>query len=655
MAAPLSPSPSPHHSPPSSHPCLWTACPITFDDPETLYNHLCNDHIGRKSTNNLCLTCKWKGCGTTCAKRDHITSHLRVHVPLKPHVCDICKKSFKRPQDLKKHEKIHTEEHHQQHKHSKAITVVDPTHVSRVYTDVTPRRPSLNNALPNATAAPLTRLSSISRPKSQLSSPNSDHLGVLPTPSPELSHTSQISHHDIYAHNQHSTSWNAPSVPTGSKRSHDYSFDLMITDMKKRRIAPSYDPNMVDRLNSLVDGQHLGSGNQSSNFNPRSVAVEIRTPEELAAVNEFLIALGQDVSVGSRPQRSSHSQALSDNFFDPVSLGQMGITGMPGVLSNNNYGGSTYAADGHHSFSSGHSYHTARSVSNNQYSVCTTPTSNGTSSYPASNEYILPAQNRRQPKQYIQTSPSYSDHHYHHQTPPLDMNSPHSTSSTPGTTTPPQLTISMPENAATFDYLRPARGPAPVAHLAPMDYMTKTMRHLVPLRSSPGEAVQEIGRPEPVEPKLTQPTHRGPPAKLTSLSLTSPGSPLYPSLKLEDDQYRLPPLNYRSTSPSSRESTPSSTHSSPVSQHTVLPSLRSIASPSVGRNQMSEDLVNEVDRIDIQCQEISLEERRRHAGLIRDMLVTINHEYRRRFGTPGLVPKLADYTAPRKDVKMTAI
>jgi uncharacterized Zn-finger protein len=43
-----------------------------------------------------------------------------VHTPLKPHRCPVCKKSFKRPQDLKKHEKIHTEEHHALHKHSKA-------------------------------------------------------------------------------------------------------------------------------------------------------------------------------------------------------------------------------------------------------------------------------------------------------------------------------------------------------------------------------------------------------------------------------------------------------------------------------------------------------------------------------------------------------
>jgi hypothetical protein len=63
--------------PQSTHKCEWVDCTMSFSDPETLYTHLCNDHIGRKSTNNLCLTCHWKDCGTTCAKRDHITSHLR--------------------------------------------------------------------------------------------------------------------------------------------------------------------------------------------------------------------------------------------------------------------------------------------------------------------------------------------------------------------------------------------------------------------------------------------------------------------------------------------------------------------------------------------------------------------------------------------------
>ncbi|EMG49998.1 pH-response transcription factor pacC/RIM101, partial [Candida maltosa Xu316] len=91
--------------------CLWSNCNIIFETPELLYDHLCDDHVGRKSSNNLSLTCFWENCGTTTVKRDHITSHLRVHVPLKPFHCDLCPKSFKRPQDLKKHSKIHADDH----------------------------------------------------------------------------------------------------------------------------------------------------------------------------------------------------------------------------------------------------------------------------------------------------------------------------------------------------------------------------------------------------------------------------------------------------------------------------------------------------------------------------------------------------------------
>ncbi|KAJ2787771.1 hypothetical protein GGI15_000472 [Coemansia interrupta] len=88
--------------------CFWQGCTAgTFTDPETLYAHVTNDHIGRKSTGNLCLECKWEGCQVKRTKRDHITSHVRVHIPLKPYKCNQCPKSFKRPQDLKKHEKTH--------------------------------------------------------------------------------------------------------------------------------------------------------------------------------------------------------------------------------------------------------------------------------------------------------------------------------------------------------------------------------------------------------------------------------------------------------------------------------------------------------------------------------------------------------------------
>ncbi|KAK4157227.1 hypothetical protein C8A00DRAFT_29788 [Chaetomidium leptoderma] len=90
--------------------CRWDKCKDPFTSAENLYEHICEKHVGRKSTNNLNLTCQWNQCRTTTVKRDHITSHIRVHVPLKPHKCDFCGKSFKRPQDLKKHVKTHADD-----------------------------------------------------------------------------------------------------------------------------------------------------------------------------------------------------------------------------------------------------------------------------------------------------------------------------------------------------------------------------------------------------------------------------------------------------------------------------------------------------------------------------------------------------------------
>lgn len=57
--------------------CKWADCDHISGSADDLYDHLCNNHVGRKSTGNLNLTCGWQGCGVKCVKRDHITSHLR--------------------------------------------------------------------------------------------------------------------------------------------------------------------------------------------------------------------------------------------------------------------------------------------------------------------------------------------------------------------------------------------------------------------------------------------------------------------------------------------------------------------------------------------------------------------------------------------------
>ncbi|EIM92255.1 uncharacterized protein STEHIDRAFT_117305 [Stereum hirsutum FP-91666 SS1] len=646
--------------------CLWADCTKALSDPEALYNHLCNDHIGRKSTNNLCLTCKWKDCGTSCAKRDHITSHLRVHTPLKPHICEICKKSFKRPQDLKKHEKIHTEEHHAQHKHSKAVTVPDP--LART------RRESLSAEAVDASLAEFVAKAG-ARPKQPPSRPVHQGHGfdVIAPPSPgsiNYALGSIPSRSSAHHTTQHLPTWEtlrtdgSSSPSSGLKRSHDYNMDDFFSDVKKRRVNPSYDSNMAERLSNLGYIQQMT--NSEPGFNPRSVSLDIRSPEELAAVNQFLLTLGRDVeSSHSRSQSQGSNAFQSYQYFDHAQLSELGLAGMPGIPSSGSpYGHDDAFASAGSNFSPNNFFHTpssSRPTQQQQYSAQQGPMYPSVQDMAAASFNTGPsyghARRISQSSQQAMVSglsAPYASVGYHHPhpshghmqpTPPLDTSSPHSSASSPTNSTPPHVPAAVSNG---YEQIRISRGPQPAAHLGPVDYSQKSMRTIIPLKSIPGSAVvdKSLTLP-PLEPRNVNGAHQHHGSSSSSSSSVSSttlpkSDSLYPLLRSGDDDLKLPPLQHRYRSPSPPAS-PASTASHPSprpsaatttsnSNTTVLPSLREITAPVRPSSSatMEDRLARGVDRLKLD-KEVPSEHRESHAALIRDLLVMINARYRNEF------------------------
>lgn len=89
--------------------CEWTGCKF-IGSGSKIYDHLVEAHVTRctdKKDRSKKLFCRYGDCNVCVTKRDHLTSHLRIHVDFRPHACGICKRRFKRKQDVRKHSRIH--------------------------------------------------------------------------------------------------------------------------------------------------------------------------------------------------------------------------------------------------------------------------------------------------------------------------------------------------------------------------------------------------------------------------------------------------------------------------------------------------------------------------------------------------------------------
>ncbi|ORZ16320.1 hypothetical protein BCR42DRAFT_451282 [Absidia repens] len=280
--------------------CHWKLCSNQYLDPEQLYNHLTNDHVGRKSTGNLCLTCQWENCDVTVVKRDHITSHLRVHVPLKPHHCHSCEKSFKRPQDLKKHEKIHTEED--------ATTVSSPS--ASVNHPLTPPRLVRTDKSSSTSSTPLHQTTPHQVP---ISPPQSTH-------SDDFTHESWNGRSSISPYTDYDDQF-TPIPHSHSKQVHGYGFNHMdsfntpeqvITDILDTNIKPEYNTDVADRLTLLQNMMDSGLGLDEMNMG-------IPNDDQLSDINKWLLDLSNNIqTVGGLPMQQEQHPSYQQYQTQPM-------------------------------------------------------------------------------------------------------------------------------------------------------------------------------------------------------------------------------------------------------------------------------------------------------------------------------------------------
>ncbi|KAG0043326.1 hypothetical protein BGZ83_011535 [Gryganskiella cystojenkinii] len=368
--------------------CQWDGCLKKFDDPELLYAHLRDDHVGRKAQHNLCLTCRWENCTVqTFVKRDHITSHLRVHVSSKPHRCSQCRKAFKRPQDLRKHEKTHDpdQEDDNDKKDNKSVAKPKPKAKKRAWVELSTQTTAHNNGAtepvkllqPNNTGpTPLTPPTTLDHSPS-LATVSRSSLSPYPMPpspadtaeswnnpglsSPSYSTNSDLycspipqdlqldlmntnfgitdmdmtgSYYDSFAQN----GFDDMLAPLGSKRSRDDS-DMILADTlgffaaeaKRTKLEPSYNQDVIGRLDTL---SALLESDPSKPDRIFGAFQDMTDWNQVNDLNQFCTALLEDVS-GELFVPHSFNTSLFPEYNDE----KLSLEAMEAALSSGGIGG----------------------------------------------------------------------------------------------------------------------------------------------------------------------------------------------------------------------------------------------------------------------------------------------------------------------------
>lgn len=263
------------------------------------------------------------------ASRDHITSHIRVHVPLKPHACQSCGKAFKRPQDLKKHVKTHADD---------SVLLRTP--------ELTPERyHSSADSGRGSSRSNSYDHTGLHSPKSMSSDPS--HAQAAAQQSVQYQANGNQDYHDQYGGNSgaaqsHYAFASAvqsvyPDVyPDSSrnqqqqqqqskKRGYDSYANNFFEDAKRSRVEPVYNTAMAQRLAGLNSYINEGWNYVDQNYNSSLPALKDR--QDLLEIDQWLFQLSNTVQQDYPAQSAFRNSVYSSQ---PASM----YPSVPTMLQN---------------------------------------------------------------------------------------------------------------------------------------------------------------------------------------------------------------------------------------------------------------------------------------------------------------------------------